>query len=109
MEKEPDALKLRFGLVGKNIDYSFSRGYFNSKFEKEDLPHQYENFDLEHINEFQSIITEVQNLKGLNVTIPYKESIIPFLDVLDKRAKSIGAVNTIRITAQKQLIGYNTD
>jgi shikimate dehydrogenase len=109
MGKKPDVLKHRFGLVGKNIDYSFSRGYFSSKFQKEELPHSYENFDLEDISEFPSLIRASNTLKGLNVTIPYKESIIPYLDALNKRAKDIGAVNTIRITGNQQLIGYNTD
>ncbi|MEM1002871.1 MAG: shikimate dehydrogenase [Bacteroidota bacterium] len=109
MGKELGALKLKFGLVGKNIDYSFSRGYFSSKFEKDGMSHSYENFDLQHINELLPIIKTTENLKGFNVTIPYKETIIPLLDVLDKRANAIGAVNTVRITNNKQLIGYNTD
>ena len=109
MANAPEKLKYSFGLLGKNIDYSFSRGYFNAKFKEEGLPYTYENFDLNHISELPSIIDKHPNLKGLNVTIPYKEEIIPFLNGIDKRAKSIGAVNTIRLSSQKQLIGYNTD
>jgi shikimate dehydrogenase len=109
MVKEPDEFKFRFGLIGKNIDYSFSRGYFNAKFKKESLPYIYENFDLKSIHGLSAVLQKHENIKGLNVTIPYKEDIIPFLNAIDKRARSIGAVNTIRITNQGQLIGYNTD
>jgi shikimate dehydrogenase len=109
MVKEQEKLELRFGLVGKDIDYSFSRAYFKSKFEKEDLAHRYENFDLPSIHELLPIVEQTPNLRGLNVTIPYKEEVLALLDVIDKRAKAIGAVNTIRITKNKQLIGYNTD
>lgn len=104
-----DKPKLRFGLIGRHIDYSFSRGYFTTKFKNENLDYVYVNFDLEHISELPHIIEQSTDLKGLNVTIPYKEAIIPILDGMDKRARAIGAVNTIRITDQKQLIGYNTD
>lgn len=99
----------RFGLIGKNIDYSFSKKYFSQKFERENLPHSYENFDIQSIAYFQNIISETPNLKGLNVTIPYKEEIIPLLDNLDEDAKEIGAVNTIKISDDKKLTGYNTD
>jgi len=99
----------KFGLIGKNIDYSFSKSYFTKKFESENLPHSYLNFDLKSIDEFPEIIKSNKDLKGLNVTIPYKETIIPFLDKLDKKAKEIGAVNTIEITENGTLIGHNTD
>lgn len=98
-----------FGLIGKNIGYSFSKTYFSKKFEKENLPHSYENFDITSIENFPQIIAETSNLKGLNVTIPYKEQIIPFLDRLDVEAEKIGAVNTIKISEDKKLIGFNTD
>ena len=99
----------KYGLVGKNIDYSFSRGYFNEKFKSENLPHIYVNFDLEDISLFQTIFKDHHIIRGLNVTIPYKETIIQYLDKLDKRAKKIGAVNTIKISEKGKLIGYNTD
>lgn len=99
----------KFGLIGKHIDYSFSRSYFNTKFENEALPHTYVNFDIESIESFPEIINSTKDLKGLNVTIPYKEAIIPFLDKLDKTAKKIGAVNTIKITKKRKLVGLNTD
>lgn len=108
MDSEHDKSKFKFGLVGRNISYSFSRGYFADKFEKENLPHSYVNFDISSIDDLKSIIKETPNLKGLNVTIPYKEDVIPLLDSLNQRAKKIGAVNTIRFKG-KELIGYNTD
>lgn len=99
----------KFGLIGKDIGYSFSKSYFTNKFESEGLPHTYQNFDIECIDKFIDIIKDIKELKGLNVTIPYKEAVIPFLDKLDKKAKEIGAVNTIKITEDGTLNGYNTD
>ncbi|WP_442267137.1 shikimate dehydrogenase family protein [Tenacibaculum sp. ZS6-P6] len=103
--------KKLFGLIGKNISYSFSRGYFAEKFEMLDLhDHEYVNFDLTVINELDDVLKEYNSsLKGMNVTIPYKEEIIPFLDKVDKKAKKIGAVNTIKISKKGKLKGYNTD
>lgn len=99
----------KFGLIGKNISYSFSKSYFTKKFEKENLPHSYENFDISSIKSFPKIILETQSLKGLSVTIPYKEEVIPYLDYLDSEAEKIGAVNTIKISDNKETTGYNTD
>jgi shikimate dehydrogenase len=99
-----------FGLVGRNIEYSFSRKYFNDRFEKDGLTdYSYQNFDIETIDEFPDIIKNNPNLAGLNVTIPYKESIVPFLSKLSPTAFKIGAVNTIRFTKKGNLKGYNTD
>ena len=99
----------RFGLVGKNIDYSFSRSYFTNKFVELGLNnHVYENFDLQQIEDFPSVLRTYNDLCGLNVTIPYKEVVIPYLDEIDAEASEIGAVNTIRFTS-RGLIGYNTD
>ena len=109
MDNAQDKSKLKFGLVGRDISYSFSRGYFADKFESEKSPNTYVNFDLQSITELDAIVKNTPTLKGLNVTIPYKEEVIPMLDELDKRAQKIGAVNTIRITRSKKLIGYNTD
>ncbi|MGB0981463.1 MAG: shikimate dehydrogenase family protein [Winogradskyella sp.] len=109
MDNAQNNTKFKFGLVGKDISYSFSRGYFAEKFKNEKLPHQYVNFDLQSIDEFQTIRDKTSNLKGLNVTIPYKEAIIPLLDTINKRAKKIGAVNTITISKKGKLTGYNTD
>lgn len=100
----------KLGLLGKDISYSFSRTYFKKKFENENIKNtSYENFDIENIDLFPSIIKNTKGLKGLNVTIPYKEQVIPFLDKVNKKAKAIGAVNTIRITKTGKLVGYNTD
>ena len=99
----------KFGLIGKNIDYSFSKSFFTEKFEKEGLLHSYENFDIPNLDNLSDILSENDTLKGLNVTIPYKEKIIPFLDQLDRTAEAIGAVNVIKILRNKKLIGYNTD
>ncbi len=97
-----------YGLIGKNIDYSFSKSFFKKKFEKENLIHNYVNFDIKVIDELPLIFSKTKDLLGLNVTVPYKETIIPYLDKLNSDANKIGAVNTIKIKNGK-LIGYNTD
>ena len=96
-----------YGLIGKNISYSFSREYFSNKFKTEKISSKYLNFDLIDINQIHKLTKEF-NLSGLNVTIPYKESILQFLDETDSKAKQIGAVNTIKFFKNK-MIGYNTD
>jgi len=97
-----------FGLLGKEIDYSFSRAYFAEKFQKEGYANcSYKNFDLEHARLIEALLEETE-FAGLNVTIPYKQEVIPFMDHLDPVAKSIGAVNTI-IRKNNGLWGYNTD
>tara|TARA_B100000949_G_scaffold177633_1_gene158442 strand:- start:13944 stop:14675 length:732 start_codon:yes stop_codon:yes gene_type:complete len=98
----------RFGLLGRNISYSFSQGYFTEKFKGLGLKdHSYENFDIQNMDGFKNVLAQ-DNLKGLNVTIPYKQDIIPFLDELDEKAAKIGAVNTIQFS-EKGLKGFNTD
>lgn len=97
------------GLVGRNISYSFSAGYFEEKFSQMGLNNcTYRNFDIDDIEEFSDIL-QTKGLKGLNVTIPYKEEVIPLLDKLSKKAKKIGAVNTITISKKGKTKGYNTD
>lgn len=98
-----------FGLIGKNISYSFSKTHFTEKFERDGLDYSYENFDLMDISQFPNLIKTHPELLGLNVTIPYKESIIPYLDELNEVAREIGAVNTIKIESSGKLKGYNTD
>ncbi|WGH76552.1 shikimate dehydrogenase [Tenacibaculum tangerinum] len=100
-----------YALVGKNISYSFSRGYFTEKFEKLNLNnHEYINFDIQSIQELSQKIKEnKKQLKGMNVTIPYKLEVFNFLDRIDKTALKVGAVNTIKITKKGRLKGYNTD
>ncbi len=101
-------MKKIYGLLGRNIGYSFSKGYFAEKFQKENLNCVYNNFDLSDINELTEIISTPEVL-GLNVTIPYKEEVISFLDHLDPIAKEIGAVNVIKFGKDRELIGYNSD
>ena len=98
-----------FGLIGKDIDYSFSRAYFNQKFSEGNIDAVYKNFDLEKIARFHAIIKANHAIAGLNVTIPYKEAIIPYLDEVEDTARAIGAVNTIKLRDDGKLIGYNTD
>ena len=97
----------KFGLIGKNIDYSFSKKYFSEKFKKENLDCTYSNFDIENISQIESILQK-NGISGYNVTIPYKQEIIKFLDEIDEVAKDIGAVNTIKKIDNKN-IGFNTD
>ena len=97
-----------FGLIGKNLTHSFSKKHFLNKFLIESINDcEYKNFELRDISEFTKLIQK-NKMSGINVTIPYKKEIIPFLDELSKEAKLIGAVNTIQIKKNK-LIGYNTD
>ena len=86
----------KYGLIGKNISYSFSKTFFSVKFEQENRQDTYHNFDIESIDEFSKIVSKTDNLRGLNVTIPYKEAIIPLLDRIDNEAAEIGAVNTVK-------------
>ena len=98
----------KFGLIGKKISYSFSKKYFEQKFQKLLLNnHSYNIIDLENLDNIKNIF-ETEHLKGLNVTIPYKEKIIPFIDELSDEAKEIGAINCISIENGKTK-GYNTD
>lgn len=99
----------RFGLVGRNISYSFSAGYFAKKFEKAGLDnYSYTNFDIDSISQLPEILEKTKRLKGLNVTIPYKEEVLPLLDSISKTASIIGAVNTI-VISKNGTKGYNTD
>lgn len=100
----------KFGLIGKNIDYSFSKKYFTDKFS--DPLYEgcsYENFDLSSLSKFPKVLKDNPDLFGLNVTIPYKETIIPYLDSISEKAKAIGAVNVIRFKKDGTLKGYNSD
>jgi shikimate dehydrogenase len=102
-----------FGLIGKSLQHSFSPGYFKKKFDKEKITDcDYKLFQIDTIEKFPQIILENKNLAGLNVTIPYKQLIMPYLNSLDEHAKKIGAVNTIKFTYNKNktiLTGFNTD
>ncbi|MFW5804423.1 MAG: shikimate dehydrogenase family protein [bacterium] len=102
-----------FGLIGYPLTHSFSQKYFTSKFKEQELfDHEYKNFEIDDINKFPKVIKDNPGLHGLNVTIPYKEKVIPFLDELDETAAEISAVNTIKLLKQGnelKLIGFNTD
>ncbi len=102
-----------YGLIGYPLVHSFSKDYFNQKFQSEHINAEYVNFEIDDVNRLTEIISENPNLSGLNVTLPYKEKVIPFLDSLDDGAREIGAVNVIRFVRNGadsyQLRGYNTD
>ena len=102
-----------FGLIAYPLSHSFSKSYFNKKFKDENLKNSYyENFSLQEIDDFFKILKENPNLKGLNVSIPYKEKIINYLDELDEVSRTIKAVNTIKIIYKNNhffLKGFNTD
>lgn len=97
-----------YGLIGKSLGHSFSKKYFTKKFDNEARSAVYQNFELDSISEFPKLIKKHPSIKGLNVTIPYKESILPYLDEIDEEARRIGAVNTIKISNGK-CVGFNTD
>ena len=103
---------MNLGLIGKSISHSFSKSYFEKKFKEESLSDfSYTNFDLGNLDSLLHIIAD-NNLSGLNVTKPYKEDVISFLNELDFTAKEIGAVNCIKVIQKDNapyLIGYNTD
>ncbi|WP_219225079.1 shikimate dehydrogenase family protein [Pedobacter antarcticus] len=102
-----------FGLIGYPLGHSFSKKYFTEQFQREKITDSsYELFPLENINEIAGLLDTQSGLKGLNVTIPYKLQVMPFLDELDLAAEKIGAVNCISITesaGKRHLKGYNTD
>jgi len=103
--------RFKFGLIGKNISYSFSKKYFTEKFQKLGLnTYKYSNYDIPEIGEFPFILYHKEDgFRGFNVTIPYKQSIIKYLDEVEGDAKEIGAANTIKVTENNNLVGYNTD
>lgn len=99
----------KFGLIGHPLKHSFSKKYFTEKFEREGKTNcQYDLFDIEEVGFIKEVLAANPELEGLNVTIPYKQQIIPFLDDMEAACKAIGAVNTLKINAGK-LTGYNTD
>ncbi len=102
----------RYGLIGYPLTHSFSKRYFTEKFERENIDSTYENFEIDSIDKFPEIIKNNPEIIGLNVTIPYKEQVIPFLDELNDSAREIGAVNTVKIIrtgSDIHLKGFNTD
>ena len=103
----------KYGLLGYPLGHSFSKNYFNQKFEAEKIDAEYLNFEIPDIKEIKSVIKENPELNGLNVTIPYKQQVIPYLDDLDNDARLIGAVNVIKFSkglfGKVKLKGYNSD
>jgi shikimate dehydrogenase len=102
----------KYGLIGFPLGHSFSISYFNQKFQDEGIDAVYENFEIPTIDALPEVLDSNPNLRGLNVTIPYKEKVIPFLDSVSPEARAIGAVNVIRVTHQGneiKLKGYNSD
>ena len=102
----------KYGLIGYPLGHSFSISYFNQKFADEGINAKYENYEIASIDELTEILDSTPELRGLNVTIPYKEKVIPFLDSISPEARAIGAVNVIRVTHEKNktlLKGYNSD
>lgn len=109
MEKAPQKI---YGLIGYPLTHSFSQSFFTKKFEAEAIDAQYLNFEIDDIGSLMEIVAEHHNLQGLNVTIPYKEQVLPYIDELHPDAAEIGAVNVIKIVHngdQLKLIGHNSD
>lgn len=106
-----------YGLIGYPLIHSFSRTFFNQKFKAENINARYDNFEIPAIEDFPTLVKKTEFLSGMNVTIPYKEKVIPYLDELDPLAARAGAVNVIRIIRgkkgkvceDKRLVGYNSD
>lgn len=103
----------KYGLLGYPLGHSFSKNYFNQKFDAEKINAEYINFEIPNIKDIKDVLKQNPDLKGLNVTIPYKEQVIPFLDDLDEDARLIGAVNVIKFSkglfGKTKLKGYNSD
>lgn len=101
-----------YGLIGYPLDHSFSIGYHNQRFSDEGINAKYVNFEIPNIEQLIEVLSQNPELKGLNVTIPYKEKVIEYLDYLSPEARSIGAVNVIRVLHEGSKIvlkGYNSD
>lgn len=103
----------KYGLIGFPLGHSFSKNYFNEKFSNEVIDAEYINFDIPSIDNFIAVVDSNPELRGLNVTIPYKEKVMPFLDYISPEARAIGAVNVIKVEHisknKTKLSGYNSD
>lgn len=102
----------KYGLIGYPLGHSFSISYFNQKFQDENIDAVYENYEIPSIDALPEVLSSNPELKGINVTIPYKEKVLPFLDSISPEARAIGAVNVIRVShkGNKTLLkGYNSD
>ncbi len=103
-----------YGLIGKSLTHSFSMDFFNQKFIAEEIDAAYLNFEIDDVSDLMSILSEYPNIHGLNVTSPYKEQVLPYMDGLDETATRVGAVNVIKIIKNAhdgvlKMMGYNTD
>jgi shikimate dehydrogenase len=101
-----------YGLIGKKLGHSFSKAYFEKKFKSQQINAQYLNFELDEIGQLKNIIKNYPELVGLNVTIPFKKSVMDFIDQMDEVAEKVGSVNTLKIDRSGNEIfvsGYNTD
>ena len=102
----------KYGLIGYPLVHSFSKSFFNEKFQNEDIDAEYINFEIKTIDDLPEVLATNPELKGLNVTIPYKEKVLSFLDYVSVEARAIGAVNVIRVERKGDatfLRGYNSD
>lgn len=102
----------KYGLIGYPLGHSFSKSYFNEKFENEGINAEYINFEIPTLDSLPEILASNPELKGLNVTIPYKEKVISYLDSISPEARAIGAVNVIRVDHKGNdtyLKGFNCD
>ncbi|MBR5117972.1 MAG: shikimate dehydrogenase [Muribaculaceae bacterium] len=103
-----------YGLIGKSLTHSFSMDFFNQKFIAEEIDASYINFEIDDVSDLMSILSEYPNICGLNVTSPYKEQVIPYMDELDETAELVGAINVIKIIKNSndrvlRMVGYNSD
>lgn len=102
-------MKKQYGLVGFPLGHSFSRAFFTEKFEAEGIDAEYLNFEISDIEQLSEVLKAHPSLQGFNVTIPYKQAVIPYLTSLSKQAEAIGAVNVVRVEADGSLSGHNSD
>ena len=103
-------MRTALGLIGFPLSHSFSPGWFKEKFKREGLSEwSYQLMPLPEISSLPELLASRQNLRGFNVTIPHKQDILPFLDKVAPQAARIGAVNTVQITDEGEIIGHNTD
>ena len=103
-----------YGLIGKSLSHSFSMDFFNQKFIAEEIDASYINFEIDDVSDLMLILSEYPNINGLNVTSPYKEQVLPYMDEFDETAKMVGAINVIKIlrngnSSEFKLVGYNSD
>ena len=101
--------KLVYGLIGHPLSHSFSQRYFTEKFQRERIDADYLNFDISDIASLPTLLSQTPGLRGFNVTIPYKQSVIPFLKNIEGDAAEIGAVNVVKVNKDYSLSGYNSD